>query len=564
MLELQRFHSRHFPGGHPVARDARGPVTWDQLLADVSATRRALEARGDHRDWALFDDDAYRFSVGLLALLADGRRAILPGDLGGSTLAALRDRGARLLGDVPGGDALAIVTGAEPPGVITGLGGELVIFTSGSTGAPKAIAKSLRQLDAELAGLEQQWGERIGDARFVGGVSHQHFYGLLFRVLWPLCSGRCFWRRAYLDPAVMARDLLAQADHPGTAWISSPAQLHRLENSLPWSELRRQLVAVFSSGGPLKREPALDIHRHLGHGPLEVLGSSETGGIAWREQGAGGDTWQALPGVACRVGEDGALAVRSPMLADDSWHSTADSAQMLGDGRFTLGERLDRIVKLEGRRVSLPQVEGILAAHPWIDEGAAVAHPGRRQALAALIVLTEQGRDALAREGLHHFGRQLRRFLLSELPAAAVPRTLRPVAELPRNAQGKIQQRSLATALARSPLPYLVQRTIDGSEARLSLYVPADNAYFRGHFPESPVLPGVAQIHWADHFGRDLFGVEGEPGDMKAVKFQALARPDTLLELQLHYDGGKRLLRFQFQSAAGQHSQGRLYYGAPA
>ena len=45
------------------------------------------------------------------------------------------------------------------------------------------------------------------------------------------------------------------------------------------------------------------------------------------------------------------------------------------DGRFRLAGRLDRVVKLDGKRVSLPELEARLALHPYV--GAAAVAPLR-------------------------------------------------------------------------------------------------------------------------------------------------------------------------------------------
>src|SRR5690606_20980028 len=68
----------------------------------------------------------------------------------------------------------------------------LEMFTSGSTGEPVAIPKCLRQLEQEVSGLANtlEWGPL--SRRVVGTVSHQHMYGLMFRVLIPLATGRPF------------------------------------------------------------------------------------------------------------------------------------------------------------------------------------------------------------------------------------------------------------------------------------------------------------------------------------------------------------------------------------
>lgn len=48
--------------------------------------------------------------------------------------------------------------------------------------------------------------------------------------------------------------------------------------------------------------------------------------------------------------------------------NTADAARIHADGRFELLGRLDRIVKLEEKRISLPMLEQALMAHAWVAE----------------------------------------------------------------------------------------------------------------------------------------------------------------------------------------------------
>ena len=100
--------------------------------------------------------------------------------------------------------------------------------------------------------------------------------------------------------------------------VSSPAHLQRLPENPGWSEARQRLRAVFSSGGPLTLKVAQEAERLLGSVPIEVYGSSETGGIAWRQQRAKIDeAWSPFPGVTWRIDpQDGVLEVRSPNLPE--------------------------------------------------------------------------------------------------------------------------------------------------------------------------------------------------------------------------------------------------------
>ncbi len=93
---------------------------------------------------------------------------------------------------------------------------------------PKRIEKTLDQFEQEIETLEATWGLRIGRATILATVSHQHIYGLLFRVLWPLMTGRCFDACLYRYPD----QLLTQIQRrPSSVLISSPA--HRPAVSIP-------------------------------------------------------------------------------------------------------------------------------------------------------------------------------------------------------------------------------------------------------------------------------------------------------------------------------------------
>src|SRR5688572_24624728 len=141
---------------------------------------------------ALHFDDGHEFSAALFAAWLAGKTPWLPGDVLPATLARLAPRVDVFAGDFPDGRQASNEPADEPSGELDPDACRLMLFTSGSTGEPVAIAKTLRQLDAEIAALEAQFGAGLGIATVHGTVSHQHIYGLLFRILWPLSAGRPF------------------------------------------------------------------------------------------------------------------------------------------------------------------------------------------------------------------------------------------------------------------------------------------------------------------------------------------------------------------------------------
>ena len=348
---------------------------------------------------------------------------------------------------------------------------------------------------------------------------------------------------------------------------------------LDWSAARAGLRAVFSSGGPLPPEAAESAMALLGVAPVEVYGSSETGGVAWRQRARHGDTWQALPGIEFRI-EDGELEVRSPHLPDMAWWRTADLATPAGDGMdgFELHGRADRIVKIEEKRVSLTAIEQRLAASEAIAEarvlmlaaapadvdasGGVVAHAARP---AVVAVLTDAGRATLQRVGKPALVAELRALLIAAVDRVALPRRWRFVDALPVNAQGKSTEAALGAlfappADARAPRPTPRWRVAEPAHAQASLALAPDLLVFDGHFPGSPILPGVAQVDWAIFFARERFALPARFLRLDALKFSQPALPGMHLDLELHWNADTATLQFEYRSTAGRHSSGRVVF----
>lgn len=558
MHRLADINRHSWPDTHVVARSDGNDITWADFLADVNCLRDMFSAR-DTGAYALFEPDTYRFATALFALLAENRQVYLPGENYQAVADALTERGVRLAGSF--GQAPALPVQCAPARSTVRdfqLLGSIVVFTSGSTGEPKAIPKSLAQIDAELRVLERRFGGELSDCTVLGTVSHQHLYGLLFQLLWPLASGRPFWHRPFVDPLLLASRALAL---PPSCWIMSPGHLHRLGQDIPWDALRGSVAAVFSSGGPLQWQAATQVMQGLGFCPTEILGSSETGGIASRQQKEENSPWEALPGVDVSIrGDNSTLAVRSPFLVDTQWYTTQDRATLRSDGRFTLQGRADRIVKLEGKRISLPEVEQALSATGWIEQSHAQTVQRQRLVVGALVSVSAEGASALQGMGLTAFTRQLRGQLTGSLPALAIPRIFRLCARLPRNSQGKLQPEIVEARLATTTAPAELSLEERERGCELLLWVDRNCPYFEGHFPQGPVLPGVAQIKWAQDLAAHYLGITGHFSGMQTIKFKEIVQPNATVRLELSYDNARECLQFRYTSASGEHSQGRLLY----
>ncbi|EXI65563.1 MAG: Surfactin synthase subunit 3 [Candidatus Accumulibacter adjunctus] len=405
-----------------VAVDGARRVNWRDLRAAVAAQRGAQSMASEGRRRVLLRGACpIDFTAELLAALAEDHVAVIPPNFQPQTLGAL----------------------AELPSPIDVPPRTIELYTSGSSGEPKCVAKEVRQLEAECRTLESCWGKMVTpDAIVLATTPHHHIYGLLFRLLWPLLSGRPFDNATISEPTAFAERLRATES---SLLVSSPAQLSRLHQLLDLTALPNQPALVFSSGGPLDAATAESYRRAWGSAPTEVYGSTESGGIAWRRQDHG-PNWTPLPQVQVAMDTDGALLVRSPFLPDHEPLRLQDAVELAADGTFILRGRLDRVVKIEEKRLSLPEMEAWLAGHPGVAAAAVapVAISGRTLVGAVVVAAAAAPQRKVLIESLRqHLGQRFDPVLL--------PRRWRFVDALPYGERGKLLLNDVARLLEATP-----------------------------------------------------------------------------------------------------------------
>ncbi|PMM98597.1 AMP-fatty acid ligase [Vibrio splendidus] len=427
-----------------VCFDDNSEITWQTFNDDLSQLVNLLSSSHFQRV-AICTQDSCLFSVAFLACAVSKKHIILPGNYQPCALAELSEHFDCLLVDDSIGEVdvsnvrniqnlLDSNPKAQQP-LIDNLATmdlaaiQLTLFTSGSSGTPKAIDKTLEHLDIETAQLDKNWGDLLKGNRVHSTVSHQHIYGLLFRILWPLCSGVPFARHNLEYP----EQILSHANKQSVL-ISSPALLKRLKHETASA----QLAGVFSSGGPLPTESAHQALNLLGHLPIEVFGSTETGGIAFRQQQSAQTPWQLFDCIEASLNSENCIKLLSPYIDKNNWYQTADECEMVSSNQFILKGRTDRVIKIEEKRVSLVEVEKRLEQLPWISECVVIPfEEPERLILASVLVLSDQGQAKLATMSKGKFWLMLRSELRKWLEPIAIPRKYRVVDEIPLNSQGK-------------------------------------------------------------------------------------------------------------------------------
>jgi acyl-coenzyme A synthetase/AMP-(fatty) acid ligase len=543
------------PGRTPVAFSKGALQPLGQLRRDVSACAARLRQIGGRRA-LLVTRDAYWGAVGLLALASSGKEIILPPNALAQTLGAIAEHDDIVLGD----DALE----AEPRAIRLCAGDALtkdsvpeidpatpvIFFTSGSTGEPKRIEKTLLQLEDEARSIETLAGHTLGpEALVLGTVIHQHAYGLAFRLIWPLLSGRIIY-----GPMVSLWEDVLAAMPSGAALVTGPAHLSRVAGLEPVSPAQRPAL-ILSAGGPLGESAAREARAFLTMSITEIFGSTETGAIAWRPRDGQDAPWAPLPDVTITRTGDGLLHALAPHIAAEPGRpgqTLSDQIEMAAGGTFRLNGRRDRIAKIEGARISLDELEKALIALPEIEHAAVIVLPGETALLAAAVVPSGTGAQHLSAVGAFQFGLYLRSALAHRLPPAARPKRWRFVEVLPVNAMGKRTMHEMIQLFqpqASAPLhtgapkvdPQIIalRRFYGGCE--IDCVVPPDLSCFKGHFPAMPILPGVVQIDWVVRLANRYLSLGTEAASAFQVKFRRIIGRNQLFTLRLRVLPARRL-----------------------
>ncbi len=424
--------------GDAVVRVGGRAVERDCFLGQAAALAERLPAADQV---ILLSDDRYRFLLLFCAAMLRGQSVLLPpnGSRGAVTHIGAEHPGAYVALDAFRDDLplpqLTIeipppATCAEVP-LIAASHIAAVPFTSGSCGPPRPHPKRWGEL---FAGAERTLGRLApaAGATVVATVPAQHMFGLETSVVLPLVGALATSAERPFFPADLA-DTLGRLPAPRLL-VTTPVHLRALAGE----ESRWPAVDfILSATAPMPATLAQRAERVFDAPVLEIFGSTETGAIATRRS-IEGERWHTLSGVRLQE-QGGRIEVHAEHLGAPV--PLGDTLDLEDAGHFVFRGRHHDMVKIAGKRASLGDLNQRLLAVPGIEDGAFVQleENGAGVArLAALVVAPDVEETAILRA------------LGDQLDPVFMPRRLRRVAQLPRNATGKLPRAQLLALLAES------------------------------------------------------------------------------------------------------------------
>ncbi len=345
----------------------------------------------------------------------------------------------------------------------------MIIYTSGTTGRPRGAVSTHQIIGAQISALVEAWGWSPAD-RLLLVLPLHHVHGVLNGLgsalavratceILPAFDAEAVWSRLASGEITVFTAVPTIYNRLIAAWEAAPADVRRARSE---GARRARLMMSGSAALPVR---TLERWREItGHTLLERYGMTEIG-MALSNPLEGerrpGSVGVPLPGVEVRLvdeqgalvepGAPGELEVRGPNVFLEYWGRPEDTRAAFRDGWFRTGDvavledgayrLLGRtsvdIIKTGGYKVSALEIEEVLRTHPAIAECAVVgvgdADWGER--VSAAIELRDGSTLSLD---------ELQAWARTQLAPYKVPRALRSVEALPRNAMGKVVKPAVA------------------------------------------------------------------------------------------------------------------------
>ena len=415
--------------------------------------------------------------------------------------------------------------------------GKMNFSTSGSTAESKSVKSALRNLLIESRDMQEEFQFPKGLEIFTT-TTVNHRFGMT-----------CFMLLGMYAGCVINTDRINYPEDiktPNSGLVTTPSFLSIMEryNIIP----EFKLEFIMTAGSKLQ-DSTFEYAQKISKRVIEIYGSSETGTIGYRETYKSPE-FKLLKGI--RIISSG----RECTKIETAY--TADNIQLIGDrvkqvnDKIELLGRCDRILKIQEKRVSAEDMEKEIKASGIISDCYCFEYSKK---IAVIAVLNEFGRTLLLREGKLNLVKTAKSYLKDKFEV--IPQRWKFIDEIPKTANGKIDKKRIQEIFdINLSLPLILSRNIQNNFAQFELCFLKESNFFRGHFPEIPVLAGVVQLFYANFFIKQAFGIDCRRGQIRKVKFTNIIRPDKTVTLTLQK--GENSVTYKYEDLHQVYSSGSL------
>lgn len=344
------------------------------------------------------------------------------------------------------------------------VGGEedavLLVYTSGATGRPKGAVLTQAGLVANAEMSVHCHGMTAADS-VLNVLPMFHVGGLNIMPTPAFSLGATVHLHARFEPAAAVRDLQAVQ-----CAITVPTVLQAMLAEPGWAEADLSGVKALSIGSTDVPVELIEAVHARGVPLCQVYGATETGPFAIyqvRDEamatvgslgrvGAPCDVRLVTEGRDVDVGEPGEVWVKGPNVLREYWGDPELTAEMLRDGWFRTGDvavrdadglywfrdRIKHVVISGGENIYPAEIERVLRTHPGVREVAVVGQPDAKWGEIPVAVIAG---EAMSLE-------EVRAFLEGKIARYKLPKAVRMVDALPRNAMGKVVAAEVRDLLA--------------------------------------------------------------------------------------------------------------------
>ncbi len=346
----------------------------------------------------------------------------------------------------------------------------VIIYTSGTTGNPKGAMLSYRNILHNCKAIGELTSFTHKD-RFIVYLPMFHAFTLTVTVIMPIYYGASYVivRKIMPFSNIIKQILFKRV----TMFVGVPDVYNALSRAkLPWYFMWFQKIRYFVSGAAPLSEATIErfTAKFKRAKLLEGYGLSECSPVVsvnppWKQKAL--SVGPAIPGVEIKiaddnmlelpVGEIGEIIVKGdnvmqgylnrPTATDETivngWLLTGDMGYLDEDGFLFIVDRKKDLIISKGINIYPREIEEVINSFEGVGASAVVGMPDEKSGEVP-VAFIEEAEDKKVDV------KALRGFLKEKLANFKVPKDIRIIDELPKNATGKVLKRLLKESLLKS------------------------------------------------------------------------------------------------------------------